>query len=88
MAYGGEDCAAGNSANLQIRSGYWDMLSLLKLLAEAKDYWPTLFRDNLSRALASRRRFSRPRAVGGVSWITTDATPHVAGDADWRDRAP
>ena len=65
MDYGSEDGSHINCAKLQIWSGYSDMRSLVKSVAEDNVIWPTLFQNTLARALAVRRRFAGPRVDGG-----------------------
>ena len=86
LTYGSEDCATASCPNLQIWSGYWDMLSLLGNLSQDEVAWPTLFGNSLIRTVALSRRFPGPGILEEVSRITTDATPSIIGVADWRDR--
>ena len=86
LTYGSEGCQTPNCSNYQIWAGFSDMLSLLRTLARGEAVWPTLFVNSLPTTLALRRRFSGPRVIEEVSWVTTDAAPELIGSVDWRSR--
>ena len=86
LNYASGDSVNVSCANFQIWSGYWDMLSLIQLVARDEVAWPTLFQNSIERTVASHHRFSGPRVQEEMSWLTTDATLNVIGVVDWKNR--
>ena len=86
LTYGSASCLTVNCANFQIWSGYWGMMSLLQTLSKDEEAWSSLYKNTLVRTIAPHRRFSGPRIIEDVRWITTDATPRIIGVVNLRAR--
>ena len=82
-AFGSEDGTVINFPNFQIRSGFWDMLSLQQPLVAETTVRPTLFPNKVTITVALHRRFPGPRVAEEVRRITTDSTPSIIGVVDW-----
>ena len=61
----------------------WESVEFIRLLVADPSAWDANFTSPLWGALSPEELLAHPSFRGKEVWVTTDATPHLAGGVDW-----